>query len=239
MQFDSSADRINSIGNLIGGIDKYLEIGVAKGETFFRVEAKEKHAVDPRFRFEIASRNNFKNEYYHNSTSDEFFSRPQRGKKPFDVIFLDGLHTYNQTLRDFLNSLAVSHSKTIWIIDDTVPTDPIAAEADLEKVRFARAIMGNQHDETWMGDVYKVVEFINSYMFQYTCLTTEGHGQTIVLPIERIKKGPDCKSTKIIENMNYVDTITMKQSTYRKYHKEKLLKMIEYAIKHGEIKEHE
>ena len=235
MKVESSADRINNIGNLIGGINRYLEIGVAKGDTFFRVQAQEKHAVDPRFRFEIESRIHVKNEHFHKSTSDEFFSMLGAEKKPFDIIFLDGLHTYNQTLRDFLNSLAVSHDKTIWIIDDTVPTDPIAAEPDLKKVRASRGIMGNQHDETWMGDVYKVIEFINSYMFQYTCLTTEGHGQTIILPIDRNKKSQECSSTKMIEELNYVDTITMKQSTLRRYDEKIILKAIKNAIMQEDI----
>ena len=151
-------------------------------------------------------------------------------KKTFDLIFLDGLHTYNQTLRDFLNSLKVSHDKTIWIIDDTVPTDPIAAEPDLAKVRYARSVTGNPEDETWMGDVYKVVEFINSYMFQYTCFTTEGHGQTIVLPINRSRRSEECSSTKEIETLNYVDTLAMKWSTMRSTGEEELIKKIEEAI---------
>ena len=77
------------------------------------------------------------------------------------------MHTYNQTLKDFLNSLAVAHKKTIWLIDDTVPRDAISAEPSLDKVKSARSIENNSGDQTWMGDVFKVVVFIDHFFSQY------------------------------------------------------------------------
>ena len=54
----SSHERIHEIGKKIGSINRYLEVGVAKGDTFFNVNAREKHAVDPRFRFNPSVRRN-------------------------------------------------------------------------------------------------------------------------------------------------------------------------------------
>ena len=86
----------------------------------------------------------------------------------FDLIFLDDF-TFDQTLRDFISSLALCHPNTIWLIDDTVPTDAIAADPNLNKVREARSIINKSDDETWM------VMCINNCLYrllfpQYTCL---------------------------------------------------------------------
>ena len=92
----------------------YLEIGVASGAVFFRVKAKSKIAVDPCFEFStmkqlrylIKNPWNIGNQYYE-MTSDEYFQNEgadveQRG---IDVAFVDGLHTFEQSLTDVLNCL--------------------------------------------------------------------------------------------------------------------------------------
>ena len=208
----SSHERIQAISRQLGGITRYLEVGVAKGSTFFQIDAREKHGVDPRFRFDPASRSTYSNEIYHQMTSDQYFRNVIGKEAPFDLIFLDGLHTYSQTLRDFLSTLALSHSKTVWLIDDTVPTDPVAADPDLRKVKAARAQEGKPNDETWMGDVFKVVAFIDTFCPQFTCLTLEGHGQTIVLPTPRPETKIQLESTESIERLNYVDVLLLRRS---------------------------
>ncbi|NEP71306.1 MAG: class I SAM-dependent methyltransferase [Okeania sp. SIO2G4] len=46
-------------------------------------------------------------------SSDEFFRSYAKEFESFDLIYLDGLHTFEQTFRDFCAFLAVAHSKTI------------------------------------------------------------------------------------------------------------------------------
>lgn len=210
----ASNERIQAIGNAIGGIKRYLEIGVAKGTTFFAVQAGEKHAVDPRFRFDTTCRKKFTHETYHAMTSDQYFHQNLGRETPFDLIFLDGLHTYNQTLRDFLASQALADRNTIWLLDDTVPSDSISAEPNLQKVREARKIKGNGDDQTWMGDVFKVVAFIDSFCPQFTCLTLEGHGQTIVIQKPRDSESGIFQKTEDIDRLDYVDTLLLKQSLF-------------------------
>ena len=229
MSMISSHERLNAISLRLGGIERYLEIGVAKGNTFFNVEASDKHAVDPRFRFDIGNRSDFKNETFHSVTSDEYFSKSSDESKPFDLIFLDGLHTYNQTLKDFLNSLAVAHKKTIWLIDDTVPRDAISAEPSLDKVKSARSIENNDSDQTWMGDVFKVVVFIDHFFSQYTCLTLKDHGQTVVLPISSTPKTIGY-STEEIDKLTYVDSILMRETLFKPIEFETVLQYIDKII---------
>jgi hypothetical protein len=54
------------------------------------------------------------------TTSDEFFAT-LRPSKRYDVAFIDGLHTFEQTYRDVINTFAHLRSGVI-LIDDTVPS---------------------------------------------------------------------------------------------------------------------
>ena len=61
-------------------------------------------------------------------TSDEFF-RTIRPSRRFNVAFLDGLHTFEQTYRDMINTFAHLTNGVI-LIDDTVPVDEYSAIPD-------------------------------------------------------------------------------------------------------------
>ena len=204
----SSSERLNAVLELMPS-KRYLEIGVAHGNTFFGVEACEKVAVDPRFRFDPIERRTQNNETFHPLNSDAFFAGAIGQMAPFDLIFLDGLHTFPQTLRDFLSSMALSHSRTVWLIDDTRPTSSVAAEPCLDRVRQVRSLQGCAEDNTWMGDVFKVVAFIDSFLPQFTCLTTEGHGQTFVIPSARTKPSGCFTSPEAITSLNYIDSVLL------------------------------
>ena len=207
----SSHERLNAVLDRLPG-SRYLEIGVARGATFFNVDAAIKVAVDPRFRFDPRERAEHPEETYHPISSDDYFAQAIGSSEPFDLIFLDGLHTYPQTLRDFLSSMALAHQRTVWLIDDTVPTSAIAADPDLQRVRQVRAQLGQAEDQTWMGDVFKVVAFIDSFLPQFTCLTTDGHGQTFVLPIPRPKAAPRFSSPDAIDRLDYLDAVLLRDN---------------------------
>src|SRR4051812_18724233 len=91
----------------------YLEIGVSKGYSFESIRAREKIGVDPRFRIKPAGIRAKIKRLVHcekvrlfEMTSDDFFSREGKNfRKKIDVTFVDGLHTFEQSLRDILNSL--------------------------------------------------------------------------------------------------------------------------------------
>ena len=76
----------------------------------------------------------------HKMTSDDFF---KQNDKNFDVIFIDGLHTYEQTQKDVINSLKFLNTDGIIFIHDLLPLDEI---------------VGNEtkYLPGWSGDVWKV-----------------------------------------------------------------------------------
>jgi methyltransferase family protein len=49
--------------------------------------------------------------------------RPLLGNKPLGVGFIDGLHIYEQALRDFTNLEAYCGPKSVILLHDTVPLD--------------------------------------------------------------------------------------------------------------------
>ncbi len=87
-------NRIALVNSLVCNFDfstaRYLEIGCAGNTLFDAVMASNKIGVDP------ASGGT------HRMTSDAFFAG---NKERFDVIFIDGLHEYEQVRRDALNAL--------------------------------------------------------------------------------------------------------------------------------------
>ncbi|HPD56817.1 MAG TPA: hypothetical protein P5294_06585 [Smithellaceae bacterium] len=100
-------NRINVIQEIINGVSAktYLEIGVRSGDAFLKIKAKNKYGVDPNFTITLWKkfRYYFKNPYnifnkYFNVESDVFFDK-ERGRlseSGIDVVFIDGLHTFDQ-----------------------------------------------------------------------------------------------------------------------------------------------
>jgi len=159
----------------------YLEIGVCAGATFHKVEAPRKVAVDPEFRFdhEQAQRDHPGTEY-HQVTSDEYFGRIIAEDETFDVIFLDGLHTFEQTLRDLNNALLHLQPHGVMLIDDVSPPTYLASVPDRETFFRVREWMGVT-DKAWMGDVFKLVHFIETFHQGLSFRTiSNNHGQAVV-----------------------------------------------------------
>ena len=95
----ASRRRINSLRNIIDA-KNYLEIGVCTGKAFNKPDfAGTKVAVDPKFRFNTAIYSNNRTQFFE-CTSDIFFEAFNQSAK-FDIIFIDGLHTYEQPFRTY------------------------------------------------------------------------------------------------------------------------------------------
>lgn len=140
----------------------YLEIGVHNGSNFFRIKARQKVGVDVHFTFSARQRikwafKNFSNfaAEYHQSTSDHYFER----KNPtdfFDVVFIDGLHTYEQSLKDVNNSLRNLNETGVIVMHDCNPPNQAAAypTKDMEELRELN-LPGWTGE--WCGDVWKTI----------------------------------------------------------------------------------
>ncbi|MGB0262098.1 MAG: class I SAM-dependent methyltransferase [Henriciella sp.] len=158
---------------------EYLEIGVFEGQTFNALRADTKIGVDPKFQFEKAA---FERAgvSLHEVRSDTYFATLATPDQLFDVIFIDGLHTAEQTLRDILNAQLYLKAGGVMIIDDIWPSSYIAAIRDLETHRRLRSKLKIQNP-SWMGDVFKLLYFIDSFMQQFTMrLISDTNGQAIL-----------------------------------------------------------
>ena len=103
--------RFNIINTLIKkyGYKTYLEIGTQNGFCFQEIQAVYKESVDPEKIFEGVT---------HEMTSDEYF---QQNTKRFDIIFVDGLHTEEQTSIDIVNSLKCLNEGGTIVAHDCLP----------------------------------------------------------------------------------------------------------------------
>jgi len=176
--------RAQVIRRLVAHYDqpRYLEVGVCEGRTFDRVPAAVKVAVDPEFRFDhTAPERLVPGTSYHEITSDEYFGTVVDSGARFDVIYLDGLHTVEQTLRDLLNALPYLQPQGVLVIDDVRPPTALAAIPDRQEFFDVRAAQGRDDEKAWMGDVFRLVYFIESFCQQLSFrVIANNHGQAVV-----------------------------------------------------------
>lgn len=205
-----SSTRINRLAGLIDA-KTYLEIGVAEGDTFHNVGIGHKTAVDPEFLFDVAQYSGRPDHFYFKLPSNQFFQAHGRGETGFpkdfrwDIIFIDGLHVYSQALTDFTNSVQYAGPDTIWIFDDTVPSDPWAAIPDMALCYYLRELAGIASGD-WQGDVFKCVFAIHDFFpnFSYATVTGAGNPQTVVWRTEGSLPRPRLfASNEEIERLDY------------------------------------
>lgn len=198
----------------------YLEIGVRDGATFLYIDIPFKVAVDPNFTLDT-QKTAAPGSYFFETTSDVFFENLQRNdrqdtyralcqqqdKPLFDIIFIDGLHTFEQSLRDFSNSIQFAHKDTVWLLDDTVPCDPYSAHPNLEKSLQIRQQAGIK-EGAWHGDVFKTVFAIHDQYPAYSyCTLMGGNPQTIVKLGPASSRSPAFPSLDHIAQLDYFDML--------------------------------
>lgn len=190
------------------GATSYLEVGVFKGKTFNNVRFDRQVGVDPIFGFDCAEFARPGLDFVA-TTSDQYFVSENKGET-FDIVFLDGLHTFQQTFRDFNNSLVCSNPKTVWLIDDVLPSDvysslPISSEAR----NFRKRAGGNSN--AWHGDVYKLIYLIHDFFptLSYLTFSTGGNPQGLIWQKPRASFSPIHKTVEAIERMSYFDMLKL------------------------------
>jgi hypothetical protein len=154
---------------LTGG--PYLEIGVNAGESFIPIRANRKWGVDPDLKlskkrllkYAIFSALRIKFEDVFRLTSDDFFSSKAALLKTcgIDVCLVDGLHTYEQALRDVLNAVTYLKPRGIILMHDCNPSTELMARpaANIEEL-----VQQKIPDWTgaWCGDVWKAIVHLRS-----------------------------------------------------------------------------
>ena len=157
-----SAELINHLCSILP-TPSYLEIGLSHATTFAKVEAAEKTGVDPEFHFDPHSFSDRSVIALHQSTSDEFFSSTPL--RHYDTIFIDGLHTADQVLKDFANSLTRLKRNGFIVIDDILPNDYLSTLEDQSQTYALREAYPHISDDRrydWHGSVFKALPTICS-----------------------------------------------------------------------------
>lgn len=153
-----SSDRLNSIRKILKKDEIcYLEIGIENANTFVNVHAEKKIGVDP-FPLRRPPLHDHKM-FIHPTTSENFF---RQNSTLFDLVFIDGLHTYEQTYEDILNSINSSSEECLILVDDVIPSDKYAAlrsQLECQVLKHKNGITNNY----WMGDVFKLLPLLSNF----------------------------------------------------------------------------
>ena len=148
----------------------YLEIGVREGECFLRIRAPKKIAVDPQMlispkkkrKYYFKNLSNIFNQYFE-TTSDDFFKDNHKSLKGhgLDVVFIDGLHTYEQSLRDVQNALKYLKDDGVIIMHDCNPLSEAAAYP-AQSYQYAESLNIPGFTGEWNGDTWKTIVYLRS-----------------------------------------------------------------------------
>lgn len=224
-------NRLDVIQQIIDRIKAktYLEIGVKKGKVFLNVKAKKKIAVDPKIKIGIKRKikfltknfSNFFNEYYE-MTSDRFFEKNSyllTKLNGISVTFIDGLHTYEQSLRDIRNCLKFLKEDGIIVMHDCNPLSEAQAFPANSPEHAANSCSSNWAGD-WSGDVWKTIAFLRSKqkdlnIFVLDCdhglgIITRGKSET---PLEFSETDIDQLSYKDLER-NRANILNLKNTAY-------------------------
>tara|TARA_B100000989_G_scaffold241640_1_gene188529 strand:+ start:453 stop:1130 length:678 start_codon:yes stop_codon:yes gene_type:complete len=152
----------------------YLEIGCDDDQLFSKVKIKNKIGVDP-----VSGGNVRKN-------SDDFFFE---NKDKFDLVFIDGLHIYEQVKKDIINSLKCLNENGIILVHDCMPDS-------LSKQAVPRYKM------KWNGDVWKAIVDLRQRedLDIFTCEIDQGIGI-----ITKKKNSSVLKLNKPAKNLKFKD----------------------------------
>jgi hypothetical protein len=206
---------VNALARRIGA-RRYLEIGVNRGQTFRGVLIAERVGVDPRFLFDTAEVAN-DTTTLHAMTSDRFFAE-MAGTAPFDIVFIDGLHVFEQVVRDLTNTLAWTTWRSAILIDDTIPNDVFSSLAVQREALRLRRETGSK-DGSWHGDVFKIAFLIHDFFpsLDYRTIIGSGNPQTLAWRAAGPVRKPVLNSLERISRLTWFDlrahTDIMRQAT--------------------------
>jgi hypothetical protein len=131
----------------------YLETGVEYGRSFKSARGAEiAIGIDPQLAKVPPEYHDWGRLF--EMTSDDFFAAGHYedtcGDRPIDTAFIDGMHLFEYTLRDFINIERRAHAHSAVLIHDIIP---------MTTTTGARL----RQTGTWMGDVWKIMVVLTRY----------------------------------------------------------------------------
>lgn len=164
----------------------YLEIGVETGATLaLALTAVRAVGVDPASEVRVALSDSAR---HYQMESDKFFSTYSRQQVfadvALDLAFVDGLHHYDQVLRDFMHVEAWSSPHTVVVLHDCVPVHP-------------RVAARTRHTKFWTGDTWKALSILRELRpdLEINVIPTAPSGLAFV-------RGLDASSTVLREKLS-------------------------------------
>lgn len=163
----------------------YLEIGVAKGKTLALARPPTLAiGIDPEPALQVRLNTQT---YIFTETSDDFFAGDKlpgilEGRS-VRLAFIDGLHVYQQALRDFINVERFCDPRSVILFHDTLPLNEPTQRPD-------------RHRSFYTGDVWKVVLCLKHYRpdLEIVTIASPWSGLTMIT-------GLDPRSTALSENL--------------------------------------
>jgi Methyltransferase domain len=171
--FNREDRRVNRIKAVQRALDTrvkpvYLEIGVSHGFAFRRIVADQKIAVDPAFKLSARSRRladeKARATHYFETTSDAFFANETAflEQHHIDVALIDGLHTYEQVVRDVENTLRFLRDDGVIFLHDCNPALAVIGRPAASYTDFLAQQTGPLVIGVWSGDVWKAIVYLRS-----------------------------------------------------------------------------
>lgn len=158
----------------------YFEIGVNRGRSLAGVDAAAV-GVDPNMRlaFDVVGKKPMALLYQ--MTSDDFFAKHDLTGlfgRAVDMAFLDGMHTFEFLLRDFINTERHCHEGSTIFLHDCFPVNAEMTERE----RNAEARRDKELRNYWTGDVWKLIPILKTYRpeLSITCTNCAPTGLAII-----------------------------------------------------------
>lgn len=123
-------------------------------------------------------------------TSDDFFAhhdlRTVIGQETFDLAFIDGLHLFEQALKDFINLERYAGKNSVILIHDCLPIAPIVAERE-------------RCTGFWTGDVWRIIPCLKAFRpdLEIVTIPTKPSGLGVVTNL-------DATSTVLADNYDEI-----------------------------------
>ena len=163
-------NRIRAVQRALAGRTDpvYLEIGVSRGQAFARITADVKIAVDPAFKLSERTREladaKGRAIHYFETSSDAFFENETAvlEQHRVDVALIDGLHTYEQVVRDVENTVRYLKDDGVIFLHDCNPPFALAGRRAESWEDFIAQQKGPLVIGVWNGDVWKAIVELRS-----------------------------------------------------------------------------
>lgn len=191
----------------------FFEIGTHQGDSLSQFTC-ESLCIDPNFVFPGNVIGKKRRLSLFQMTSDSFFDEydPRQYVTSLDIGFLDGLHTYDALLRDFINFEKYAHPLSMAILHDCFPLN--ARMTNREHVMGPQTESENTRN-FWTGDVWKLIPILKQYRPDLLIIGIDCPPTGLVL-VTNLNSKSNLLDDKFSEITKYWSQINLKDDSIQK-----------------------